>query len=215
MKSSFFVLVGLLVLFTGADTQSAMPDRAGASLNGTWSGTIVGIKLIFHFTTGPSGKTEGTMDSPQQGATGLPIRSVEVTADSIICVLTTPVASYAAARVNDSTLAGTWSQGGRGTPLDLRRLSPTEAAKYAPPRRPQTPAPPFPYHSDSVEYDNADKTVHMGATLTYPSKGGPFPAAILITGSGTQDRDETIFGHKSFRRRCRLSDPQGLCRSSR
>jgi uncharacterized protein len=55
-----------------------------------------------------------------------------------------------------------------------------------------------PYHSDSVEYDNADKTVHLAATLTYPEKGGPFPAAILITGSGTQDRDETIFGHHPF-----------------
>jgi uncharacterized protein len=62
----------------------------------------------------------------------------------------------------------------------------------------QAPKPPFPYHSDSVEYDNADKTVHLAATLTYPEKGGPFPAAILITGSGTQDRDETLFGHHPF-----------------
>jgi pimeloyl-ACP methyl ester carboxylesterase len=108
------------------------------------------------------------------------------------------MSSYTAARVNDSTLAGRWSQGGRSTPLNLHRLSPTEAAQYAPPRRPQTPVPPFPYHNDSVEYDNAEKTVHLGATLAYPAKGGPFPAAILITGSGTQDRDETIFGHKAF-----------------
>jgi pimeloyl-ACP methyl ester carboxylesterase len=62
----------------------------------------------------------------------------------------------------------------------------------------QTPHPPYPYHSDSVEYDNADKSVHLAATLTYPEKGGPFPAAILITGSGTQDRDETLFGHRPF-----------------
>ena len=61
--------------------------------------------------------------------------------------------------------------------------------------RPQTP---YPYNSDSVEYDNADKTVHLGATLTYPKTGGPFPAAVLITGSGTQDRDETLFGHHPF-----------------
>jgi hypothetical protein len=61
--------------------------------------------------------------------------------------------------------------------------------------RPQTP---HPYNSDSVEYDNADKTVHLGATLTYPKTGGHFPAAVLITGSGTQDRDETIFNHHPF-----------------
>jgi pimeloyl-ACP methyl ester carboxylesterase len=62
----------------------------------------------------------------------------------------------------------------------------------------QTPPPPFSYNSDSVEYDNADKTVHLGATLTYPKTGGPFAAAVLITGSGTQDRDETILGHHPF-----------------
>lgn len=75
----------------------------------------------------------------------------------------------------------------------------THAAQaQLPPSRPQTPHPPYPYHSDSVEYDNTDRSVHLAATLTYPEKGGPFPAAILITGSGTQDRDETIFGHKPF-----------------
>ncbi len=196
-----FTFLAVLLLSIGAVAQShssGVPGKTGSLIDGTWSGTIVGIKLIFHFTTGPSGKTEGTMDSPQQGAIGLPIKSVVVTRDSINCLLTTPMASYAAARVNDSTLAGRWSQGGGNTSLDLHRLSPTEAALYAPPRRPQTPAPPYPYHSDSVEYDNADKTVHLGATLTYPVKGGPFPAVILITGSGTQDRDETMFGHKPF-----------------
>lgn len=64
--------------------------------------------------------------------------------------------------------------------------------------RPQTPKPPFSYLSDSVEYDNADKSVHLAATLTYPKGTKKFPAAILITGSGLEDRDETIFDHKSF-----------------
>ncbi|HEY5408219.1 MAG TPA: acyl-CoA thioester hydrolase/BAAT C-terminal domain-containing protein [Ginsengibacter sp.] len=64
--------------------------------------------------------------------------------------------------------------------------------------RPQTPHPPFSYNQDSVEYDNADKTVHLAATLSYPKTGGPFITALLITGSGLQDRDETIFGHKPF-----------------
>jgi pimeloyl-ACP methyl ester carboxylesterase len=84
----------------------------------------------------------------------------------------------------------------RWTPADAQ-AAPAQPHTAAP-GRPQTPLPPLPYHSDSVEYDNADKTVHFGATLTYPEKGGPFPAAILITGSGTQDRDETIFGHHPF-----------------
>jgi len=64
--------------------------------------------------------------------------------------------------------------------------------------KPQTPAPPFDYNIDSVEYDNTDKTVHLGATLTYPKTKGPFTTVVMITGSGQQDRDETILGHKPF-----------------
>ncbi|HEX8461453.1 MAG TPA: alpha/beta hydrolase, partial [Segetibacter sp.] len=64
--------------------------------------------------------------------------------------------------------------------------------------RPQTPKPPFGYKSEEVEYDSADKTVHLAGTLTYPNGGGRFPVAIMITGSGQQDRDETLFEHKSF-----------------
>ena len=64
--------------------------------------------------------------------------------------------------------------------------------------RPQTPKPPFTYNTDSVEYDNADHTVHLGATFSYPKGGGPFLTILMITGSGLQDRDETILGHKPF-----------------
>jgi pimeloyl-ACP methyl ester carboxylesterase len=64
--------------------------------------------------------------------------------------------------------------------------------------KPQTPTGPFDYIIDSVEYDNADKTVHLGATLTYPKIKGPFTTLLLISGSGQQDRDATIFGHKPF-----------------
>jgi pimeloyl-ACP methyl ester carboxylesterase len=64
--------------------------------------------------------------------------------------------------------------------------------------RPQTPQPPFNYYSDSVEYTNADGTVKLGATFTYPKGMGPFVTAVLITGSGQQDRDETIFEHRPF-----------------
>jgi len=90
--------------------------------------------------------------------------------------------------------------GAQSAPAQPQTVAPSRPQKgiVYPPGHPQTPEPPYPYHSDSVEYDNADKTVHFGATLTYPETGGPFAAAILITGSGTQDRDETIFSHHPF-----------------
>jgi dienelactone hydrolase len=72
------------------------------------------------------------------------------------------------------------------------------SAQQTKPDRPQTPKPPYTYNADSVEYDNADKTVHFGATFTYPKTGGPFITLLMITGSGLQDRDETIFNHKPF-----------------
>ena len=69
---------------------------------------------------------------------------------------------------------------------------------FAQSNRPQTPKPPFTYNADSVEYDNADKTIHYGATFTYPKTGGPFITLLMVTGSGLQDRDETLFNHKPF-----------------
>lgn len=66
------------------------------------------------------------------------------------------------------------------------------------PPRPQHPKPPFDYDSREVSYDNAKDKTHLAGTLTVPKGDGPFAAVLLVTGSGTQDRDETIFGHKPF-----------------
>ncbi|MFO0547569.1 MAG: alpha/beta fold hydrolase [Polyangiaceae bacterium] len=63
--------------------------------------------------------------------------------------------------------------------------------------RPQTPKPPFPYESREVTVD-APEDGKLAGTLTYPKGQGPFPAVLLISGSGQQDRDNTIYGHKAF-----------------
>jgi len=191
---SRILLLSIAIFFTSTASQA----QTAAPLTGAWAGNIMGIKLIFHFTTAASGQLEGTLDSPQQGDFGHPFSSIVQGKDSITCLIKTPEVRYVGILTGDSTFSGNWYQGGRTFPLTLHRLGAAETKALATPARPQTPHPPFPYHSDSVEYDNADKTVHLAATLTYPEKGGPFPAAILITGSGIQDRDETIFGHHPF-----------------
>jgi pimeloyl-ACP methyl ester carboxylesterase len=100
------------------------------------------------------------------------------------------------------TIDGTWFQGKAAFPLTVTKTSDTATVKQQ--RRPQTPTPPFPYQIRDVEYWNADKSIQYAATLTYPiaDPGNPgkknFPAVILITGSGQQDRDEMLFGHKPF-----------------
>jgi pimeloyl-ACP methyl ester carboxylesterase len=197
-RAPLLTFVLFLLAGTGrTQTPLTSPDTH-SPLSGTWTGNIIGVKLVFHFSSAPSGKLEGTMDSPQQGATGFPIQDIFIQKDSFTLLMQIPAIRYTAARIDESTLVGTWYQSGRSFPLTIHRLDDSAARAYTPPPRPQTPRPPYPYHSDSVEYDNMDKTVHLGATLTWPDKGGPFPAAILITGSGIQDRDETLFGHKPF-----------------
>ena len=92
-------------------------------------------------------------------------------------------------------LRGTWVLAA------LVSLAPSGAAQAqssAAVARPQTPAPSFPYRAEEVAFDNAAGGSHLAGTLTLPAAGGPFAAVVLITGSGLQDRDETILGHKPF-----------------
>ena len=99
----------------------------------------------------------------------------------------------------DGTIAGTgdaaritgdFTQGGRTFPFTLERGAVAAAA------RPQEPRPPFPYRSVAVSYRSGEVT--LAGTLTQPGGEGPFAAVLLVTGSGPQDRDETIAGHKPF-----------------
>jgi len=63
--------------------------------------------------------------------------------------------------------------------------------------RPQVPAKPYPYREEEVAFDSLGGA-RLAGTLTLPQGPGPFPAAVLISGSGPQDRDETLAGHKPF-----------------
>jgi hypothetical protein len=65
-------------------------------------------------------------------------------------------------------------------------------------KRPQEPKQPYPYSEEEVVFQNKTDAVQLAGTLTLPKSGGPFPAVIFITGSGPQDRDETLFGHRPF-----------------
>jgi alpha/beta superfamily hydrolase len=65
-------------------------------------------------------------------------------------------------------------------------------------KRPQTPVKPYPYREEEVSYSNPAAKIELAATLTIPPGKGPFPAVLLIVGSGPHDRDETLMGHKPF-----------------
>ena len=185
------ILCALLLYITNVAAQTK-------NIEGTWQGIMNAGKeltIIFHFTKAGNNAYTGTFDVPEQNAKGIALSNVTATGDSLDAELAAAHIAYKGAWVNDSVINGLWLQNGASLPLTLKRTTWQQPAETV---KPQTPVPPFSYNSDDMEYDNADKTVHFGATLTYPKGGGSFPTALLITGSGQQDRDETIFGHKPF-----------------
>jgi pimeloyl-ACP methyl ester carboxylesterase len=88
---------------------------------------------------------------------------------------------------------GKWKQGALSLALVLK-----PGERVAPPKRPQEPQPPFPYSAEEVSYENKEAGIKIAGTLTLPKEGGPFPVVLLISGSGPQDRNEEIAGHKPF-----------------
>ena len=122
------------------------------------------------------------MNSPDQGAKGIPCSAVKA------------VQGFFKGDLDETAgkMTGTWNQGGASIALQLERGTPVEV------RRPQTPVPPFPYRSQKVTIGNEADKVSLGGTLTVPDGGGPFPAVLLVTGSGQQNKDEEIFGHRPF-----------------
>jgi uncharacterized protein len=97
-----------------------------------------------------------------------------------------------------SSIKGKWNQG-VDLDLELKRITEIEKSKTPPPpKRPQNPKPPFPYKIEEVKIENKSANLVLSATLTIPKTPTPAPCVVLISGSGPQDRDETIFAHKPF-----------------
>jgi len=166
-----------------------------ADFTGDWNGKIsaFNLTLVFHITE-KEGKLNATMDSPDQGAKGIPCDQVMVNGNTIMISLTAIGANFNGQLSADKKIiSGKFNQGGGSYDLTIGK-----DGIPAPKLKPQTPVPPFPYQSEDVEYDNTDKTVHLGATLTYPTGGKHLPAVLLISGSGQQDRNSTLLGHQPF-----------------
>jgi len=165
---------------------------------GTWQGTLkiqtMELRVVFHLQTDSTGVMKATLDSPDQGAKGIPIDNVAMRKDSLILTINAIGGSYeGTVEPGDSVITGTWKQRGASLPLDLHRIE-----SVAEVRRPQEPKPPFPYDAEDVSYANSEAGITLAGTFTKPRSGGPFPALLLITGSGAQNRDEELFGHKPF-----------------
>ena len=170
---------------------------------GDWQGSLqVGpqsLPLIVHLTQGADG-LEATMDSPAQGAMGIPVSSVRVAGDSLVFEVAVIQGRYEGVRGSGGLVDGTWSQGPNALPLVLERVADGEApaAVPTPADRPQTPRCPCPYEVEEVVVPNPEAGIELAGTLTLPPADGPVPGVVLVSGSGPQDRDETLMGHKPF-----------------
>jgi hypothetical protein len=171
-----------------------------SGLDGDWAGALqVGaakLRLVLHVKTGSDGTT-ATLDSIDQASFGLPVSSVGRDGAKVRLEMKATRAVFEAVLAADgASMIGTWTQGGRPLPLTLSHQAPgTPQAKL---ERPQMPAPPFPYDEARVTFESHAASASLGGTLTLPRGAGPFPAVVLISGSGPNDRDETILGHKPF-----------------
>lgn len=166
------------------------------ALKGTWRGKLVvgqaELSLVFNFSENAEGKTECTLDSPLQGAKGIPTIVTLCTADSVAIECRTIGASFSGS-IADGKISGKFAQRGMSFLLILEQEEPLEE------RRPQTPKPPFPYTIIDTVFTAPDGA-RLSATLTLPAewKNKKVPAVVMVTGSGQQNRDEELFEHKPF-----------------
>jgi len=168
------------------------------NVEGSWLGTLdVGamqLRLVFNISCPGDSLLEATLDSPDQGASDIPMGVVSLVADSIRIDAPMLRAYYKGKILSETDIHGEWNQAGRSFVLNLEK----QAEKFAL-LRPQEPKPPYPYVEEEVYFENEKQGFSLAGTFTYPSEGGPFPAVVLISGSGSQNRDEEIFGHKPFK----------------
>lgn len=177
----------------------ALSGAKAQDIVGVWKGTLdVGtpLRLVFHVTA-QDNAIGAKMDSPDQNAYGIPCDKVSFKDGQFVVGISRIQMGYNGVLKGD-TISGTFIQGGLQLPLKLVRdkEAKTESARL----RPQDPVEPYPYRSEDVTFMNAAADIRLAGTLTYPTKGRRFPAVVLISGSGLQDRNGEAMGvnHRPF-----------------
>jgi pimeloyl-ACP methyl ester carboxylesterase len=190
----FFVFIFIIALSAVTGIAQVQPSSA---LVGSWTGKLnvgpVSLTLVLHLEQA-DGYVKVALDSPDQGAKGIPATKEYLTDDSL-AVKVEQIGMTYRARLRDGKLDGTFSQNGFSTSLVMTKGEATEA------KRPQTPQPPFPYETEEVTFTNDTDGATLAGTLTWPlgydRKQKPI-VVLLVTGSGQQNRDEELFQHKPF-----------------
>lgn len=191
MKSLFYLLIGLFF--------SMSINAQEKDLSGVWSGKLelpntMKLTVVINISMNSDGTFTSTLDSPDQGAKGIPTESTTVVGDSVTISIPAIKGTFKGKIIfEDMKIEGKWSQGGMNLDLIVSKVDKVEEV-----RRPQEPKEPFPYNAEEVLFENEKDNVTLAGTLTYPKEGNNFPAVVLISGSGGQNRNEELLGHKPF-----------------
>ena len=186
----FLVFSGLCLL--------PLSGKDKPNVTGNWQGTLnvsgTSLRIVFKISRDSLGTLAATMDSPDQGVTNIPVSNVLLEENNLKMEVKV-VKCIFEGRINPdfTTIEGEWKQSGLSLPLTLKRVK-----KIPEIIRPQEPKKPYPYIEEEVVYENKEAGIKLSGTFTRPKSGEPFPTVLLISGSGPQDRNETVFGHHPF-----------------
>lgn len=166
------------------------------NVNGDWYGSldVYGsvLPLELHIA-GDKKELKGTLDSPSQKSTGMELSEVSLKKKMLHFKVAAVNVEYNGIVTNEG-IEGTFTQNGLDFKLNFSKVKPIPEIV----KREQTPSKPYPYLSENVIFENKEANIKLAGTLTLPKEGSNFPVVVLISGSGAQDRDETMLDHKPF-----------------
>ena len=187
MKTFSIILISILTSIT----------LSAQDITGQWNGALkiqgTQMRLVFNISQ-TENSLSSTMDSPDQGAKGIPTTTTSFENSILKITIANAKIEYEGTLGQDNIIVGTFMQGGQSFPMNLSKEK-IEKEKLV---RPPEPIKPFPYYSEDITFENKKVGINLAGTLTLPNKEGVFPVVILISGSGPQNRDEELLGHKPF-----------------
>lgn len=195
LRKSLIIL--LLAAMAIPATIHAQDKGVKEILQGTWMGRIQSgalyLRLVFNISLNDRDTLKASLESPDQGSVIIPLGAVKVSGDTVLIEAGLIGGKYTGVVKGEKRIDGKWEQMNQTFELNLEK----QEGKFKL-NRPQEPVPPFPYRSEEITFWNEKAGITLAGTITIPEGDGPFPAAVLISGSGPQNRDEELLGHKPF-----------------
>lgn len=190
-KIHFIILVLSFFIVKKANSQSN-------SVVGAWQGQLFiqgqPLNIIVNITQQADNTFKGSFDSPDQKAFGIPFTEVTFKNTILKCQITNMQLVLSGQLLANDSLQLMWQQGPAEFPLSMGRIKGNDRSQL----RPQEPLGTLPYTSKEVSFENKIDHIILKGTLTLPKGNGPFPAVVLISGSGPQNRNSAVFDHQPF-----------------